>query len=274
MKTSTKNTIIAGIFTIIASIIGIISYSIGGNVQSNKIEDAFKQSGIISDDQEESLIETINKLSDNYIEINNQLNLLSKKNSELVIENNNLKSNNELLDSKIDSLQNELENALKENEKLKTQVSENNKLSDDQKDKESPNDEKNYTNTLNNIYKIDSCDYELIKGFTDSYGNTYSLAYKFDASKNAYAIFNLNRQYSILTGYATASQDTGSNAVMTIEIYGDDVLLKKIDNITKSSDAIPLEDINVSGIKKLTINTYNSGAYYCGFSYLTDVKLK
>lgn len=275
MKTSTKNTIITGIFTVIASIIGIISFSIGGNVQNNKIESTIKQSGVIDVDQEESLAEIINKLTDEYIEINNQVNLLNQKNSELIIENNNLKSDNELLLSNINSTQSELDDILKENEKLKLQISESKKSSNTYGETESLSEETVNQNTLNNIYKIDSSNYELIKGFSDSYGDIYSLAYKFDSSKNAYAMFNLDKKYSTLTGYVTASQDTGSGASMTIEIYGDDnILLKKIDNITKASEPIPLGDIDVKDIKKLTINTYNSGQYYCGFLYLADILLK
>lgn len=275
MKTSTKNTIITGIFTIISALIGIISFSIGSNVQNNKIESTIKQSGVIDVDQEKPLVEIINKFTNEYTDINNQLNLLNQKYGELVIENNNLKSDNESLTSNINSMQNELDNALKENEKLKLQISELQKSSSIHEETESLGEDIIYTNTLNNIYKIDSSNYELIKGFSDSYGDTYSLAYKFDASKNAYAMFNLDKQYSILTGYVTASQETGSGASMTIEIYGDDnILLKKIDNITKASEAILLGDIKVKDVKKLTINTYNSGEYYCGFIYLADILLK
>lgn len=267
MKTSTKNTIIAGIFTIAAACIGIISFSVGGNFQNNKIESTIKQSGAISISQEESLTDIINRLTDEYISANKQINLLNQK-------NNNLETDNEMLQTNIDSMQNELNDVLKENEILKSQIAELQKLLDNFDENEKQNENITHTDTLNNIYKIDSSDYELIKGFSDSYGNTYSLAYKFDASKNAYAMFNLDEQYNILSGYVAASQDTGSGAVMVIEIYGDDILLKKINNITKSSDAIPLENIEIDGVKKLTINTYNTGAYNCGFVYLTDIELK
>ena len=204
-------------------------------------------------------------MTDEYININNQINSLNKKNSELIDENNNLKTD-------INTIQDKLDNTLNENERLKSRIVDVEKSSNNFD--QNKNEDIEYTETLNNIYIIDSVYYELIKGFTDSYGNSYSLAYKFDASNNSYDIFNLNKQYNKFAGYITASQETGRGANMTVEIYGDDILLKKFENITKISEAIPLEDIEVNGVKKLTINTYNTGEYPYGYVYLTDIKLK
>lgn len=53
MKTSTKNTIIAGGFTIAASIIGLVSFCAGENEQSSKVNTTIGQSGIITINQME-----------------------------------------------------------------------------------------------------------------------------------------------------------------------------------------------------------------------------
>lgn len=272
MKTSTKNTILTGIFTIIASIIGIISYNWGENAQTNEILNTVQQSGLTNVNKNDSSVEIVNKLLNEYINLNNKIISLNEEKHELMIKNNTVESENESLRLNITTLQEELDNAVQENEKMTLQLSEGNTDSpireDVIKDKKPT-----YKNNLSEIYIIDSSYYETIKGFSDSYGNSYSLAYQFDASNNAYAKFNVDKKYQVLTGYVTASPNTGKGANMTIEIYGDDILLTRITNITKETEAIPLDNINITDIKKLTINTYNTGAYNYGYLYIADAKL-
>lgn len=265
MKTSTKNTIIAGVFTIIASAIGTVSYNIGRNEQNSEIQNTIQQSGFMNVDRNDSSIDIVNKLLNEYISMNNKIIELNKEKNDLIINNNDIKSENEMLILKKNDLQEKLDNILQENSTIKNSNDETNSITNEEKIK--------FKAILNDIYVIDSYYYKTMKGFSDSYGNSYSMAYQFDASNNAYAKYNIDNKYHFLTGYVTASSNTGRKVNMTIEIYGDDVLLKKIENINKETEAIHLDDIDISDTKKLTINTYNTGEYSYGYLYIADVKL-
>lgn len=196
-------------------------------------------------------------------------NIASRHQDNLSIEYQNIKNQNDVLLSEISSLQKELEILTAENETLRSQ-SNNAKSFIDQ-----PNTNKSNRINLYDTLKIDSNHYELIRNFPDSTGNVYSMVYKFDASLNAYAKFKLEQPYNTLSGYILTGLNIGNDVDMTIEIYGDeDIILKRIGHITKDSGIIPLESIDISGIEKLTINTYNIGKFYCGYLYLADITLE
>ncbi len=270
MKTSTKNTIIGGVFTVIAAIIGTISFSKGKEVQGNIIEAAISKSGIITINQDESSSEIIDRLLDEYVKLQNDYNNIFVEYTDLKNEYDSLNQTNEMLNVDKNELKEELNHKTEEIEKLMSQISE----SDSSDLKEDINNNPIF---IKNIVKDDSYYYKEQERFVDNFGNTYPLVYRFDASNNAFAKFSLNQKYSILTGNITLSKNTGNNALMIVEIYGDNYeLLKRVENISKSSMSAPISlgNIDVSEVNKLTINAYNSGDYPDGFLYLTDVELQ
>ena len=86
MKTSMKNAIITGIFSIIVGIIGFIS---GENKVNQQIENKIEQSGITINNISNG--NNVNTLLNDYKELTNQL---------LELKENNLSLSNEIADSK------------------------------------------------------------------------------------------------------------------------------------------------------------------------------
>lgn len=109
--------------------------------------------------------------------------------------------------------------------------------------------------------------------FIDSFGNLHNESYYFDASNNAFAMYNLNKSHTKITGAIATSSTTGSGASMTVSIYCDDKLVLTKSGITKQSAAIDF-DIDVSNVQTIKIVTSNQGEYSNGSVYLTDIVLK
>lgn len=196
-------------------------------------------------------------------------NIAFRHQDNLSTEYQNIKNQNDVLLSEISSLQKELEILTTENETLKSQSNNAESFIDQ------PKTNKSNCINLYDTLKIDSSHYEIIRNFPDSTGNIYHMVYKFDASLNAYAKFKLEQSYNTLSGYILTGLNIGNDVDMTIEIFGDeDIILKRIEHITKDSGTIPLESIDISGIEKLTISTYNTGNFFCGYLYLADIILE
>ncbi len=107
MKTSTKNAIISGIFTVSAAIIGIISFSIGKENQDNKIETTINQSGVITINQSENSIDTIERLLDEYISLQTDFNDMNIKYTELKNDFDTIKTENDNLFNQLTVLKEE-----------------------------------------------------------------------------------------------------------------------------------------------------------------------
>lgn len=95
-----------------------------------------------------------------------------------------------------------------------------------------------------------------------------------DASLNAYAEYEMNGNFSLLTGKLTTGKtydDTvsGNGISGGLTIIGDGKELYRCDGITKDAGEIYFS-VDVTGIKKMTITTSNSGKWSYGFFYIVD----
>lgn len=109
---------------------------------------------------------------------------------------------------------------------------------------------------LSQVVVIDSKSYEYTSDlYTDSFGNTYDGRHYFNASYDAYAVYNLEGKYSAFSGTIVANQGTDSDAVMTVAIYLDDDLVYTKTEFTKRTGAVKFS-IDVRGVTKLEIRTY------------------
>lgn len=130
MKTSTKNAIITGICTVAASVISIVSYSIGGNIQKSKMETTINQSGVITINQNENSMDTIERIinecvnfqndyhsmSIDYTNLKNDYDVSIAANEELSAQINLLKTENESLSKTYNDLKRKYQELLKATE--------------------------------------------------------------------------------------------------------------------------------------------------------------
>lgn len=113
---------------------------------------------------------------------------------------------------------------------------------------------------------------ELSKGITTPTGKTYTKNVLFlDASLDAYVTYNLNKNYTKLTGKLVTSTRTGGGN-FTVAFYGDGKLLKKYTGITNSNQNKSVS-VDVTNVKKLKIVGSNQGSWSYGWVFLVDGKL-
>ena len=82
MKTSTKNVIITGIFTVIAGFTGV---AVGYNFQDSEVRDVMKQNGLVNINYEDLSYEVLIKLIEAYIDNVNKLEEKNEKEKEELI---------------------------------------------------------------------------------------------------------------------------------------------------------------------------------------------
>ncbi len=127
---------------------------------------------------------------------------------------------------------------------------------------------------LNELVVIDSSNYDNIADLSrDSYGELHNGCQFLDASYSGFVLYNLNKQYSNLSGYIAASEKTGSNTSMNIEIYADDELVFECTGINRQSRMIPFE-CDVSNAQTLKIVSSNLGEFSYGHIWIVDDELK
>ena len=94
-----------------------------------------------------------------------------------------------------------------------------------------------------------------------------------DASNDAYAVFNLNQQFTTFSGKIVANQNTGSDAILNIAIYIDDSLVYSKTEFTKRTGAVDFS-LDVRGATKLEIRTSNTGGYSNGHFSIVNTQLE
>ena len=107
---------------------------------------------------------------------------------------------------------------------------------------------------LKDLVLIDSDRYEYKSElFTDSFGYSYDGNHHFEPySKKfpSYAVFNLNKSYSVLNCSLVAETEMDSNCVITVGIYVDEKLVKTITNFKKTTEKTDIT-VNVANATKL-----------------------
>lgn len=237
MKTSTKNVIITGVFTICGSLItALCTRTVVTNNyknQNSEIENDIANSGIEISDDEDSIKVMVNQL---------------------ITEYSNFKSKNELLQDEILDLKIEIN-------KLKNE----NNISDNIEVPES--DQEQHITYLNNL-PVFNCQYYNYGDWyaTDLYewsdtdkaadGNNYKNATHmaiYGSGGNAQIIvidYLLNKNYKNLNGnFLLDELSKSTTSIATLNIYGDDDLIYTFENITgglvpQNTGDIPVENIN------------------------------
>ena len=125
---------------------------------------------------------------------------------------------------------------------------------------------------LDNLELLDSERCEQVASVRDLYGTTHSVSYKFDPWQEAWAKFKLDGRYDTFEANILTSDDTSRNANISVEIYVDDVLVGRVDNIVRDENVRPIS-VSVNGGKVLMIKVINTNSKSGSFCYVSDTDL-
>lgn len=128
------------------------------------------------------------------------------------------------------------------------------------------------TKRLDNLELLDSERCEQVASVRDLYGTTHSVSYKFDPWQDAWAKFKLDGQYDTFEANILTSDDTSRNANISVEIYVDDVLVGRVDNIVRDENVRPIS-VSVNGGKVLMIKAINTNSESGSLCYVSDTNL-
>ena len=128
------------------------------------------------------------------------------------------------------------------------------------------------TKRLDNLELLDSERCEQVASVRDLYGTTHSVSYRFDPWQEAWAKFKLDGQYDTFEANILTSDDTSRNANISVEIYVDDVLVGRVDNIVRDENVRPIS-VSVNGGKVLMIKVINTNSKSGSFCYVSDTDL-
>lgn len=259
MKTSTKNTIIGGIFTICAAIVGTTSFSLGKNSQNEKMETKINQSGIILSDKDENAFETMERMFNEYINLQEEYNKLFADLSELKNNYDTIVNKNNELINKINVLENKDTSASNFNEQKEENIISKEVIKEKYLFDEDPYMVENVNlymrnNDRNTIFRSNSFSYE--PGFHMCSNNVEyqkGMAITPKSSQQASLYYNLEKKYSSLSGMAAFEDKYSDRADKNyrIYLYCDNDLADTI-NIVKGE--LPKEfNISVTGYSILHI---------------------
>lgn len=128
------------------------------------------------------------------------------------------------------------------------------------------------TKRLDNLELLDSERCEQVASVRDLYGTTHSVSYKFDPWQEAWAKFKLDGRYDTFEANILTSDDTSRNANISVEIYVDDVLVGRVDNIVRDENVRPIS-VSVNGGKVLMIKVINTNSQSSSLCYVSDTNL-
>ena len=264
--------IVKVIIPIVCALIGAVGGFIGGNSYSMRQNSEINVEisnvlnlGAEEIDQTTDLRTSTNNLITAY---ENTKQELEDKKSETV----SLQSNYEQLQNQVIILQQENSSLSDENTKLKDFLLKDNIYVDDVDDLIVV---KQVSDKLHDLYLIDSDKYSTVEGMRDLYGDTHSVSYTLHPDSTAWAKFRLNGKYDIFNANIATNQTTGEDVRISIEVYIDDVLVKRVDDIVRNTNLVPLGPISVRNGQILTIKALalEGNSYRGGYCYITDDSL-
>lgn len=98
------------------------------------------------------------------------------------------------------------------------------------------------------------------------------ISYKFDPWQEAWAKFKLDGRYDTFEANILTSDDTSRDANISVEIYVDDVLVGRVDNIVRDENVRPIS-VSVNGGKVLMIKAINTDSASGSICYVSDTNL-
>lgn len=279
MKTSTKNTLIAGIFALVTAVIGAVAglYA-GGSYEKNKQNDYVQSQVVdISGDHNTVSINSVDELLTAYNKLSSDYETLKEQNNENFNNYKELKSENETLSTQLgDAPVLELKDlGLSINgEEMPVNSTHSLAVIDGREyvskdflsnliDEDEVLTFKNNTAYIGQVVedranlfdmwlvKSDRCEFN--QTVNDSYGNKHSNSIvTHNYSDSSYLVYNLNRKYTYLNIFFAASESFGNNATMTINISADDALIYS-ETISKTTEPIMLNGLEVNKCSLLKI---------------------
>ena len=272
MKTEEKSEKINRILGIISAVIGIVG-SIFGIFQAQQAATLKNEVNSLQTASQQTIVNVVSTLGDDaktseltetgdMVAATDQLisvyNSTKTQNAQLTSESQTLQSENEALKAQVENLKSVLLNtySMEEVDKVVAQG-----YLDEVE-----------TKRLDNLEMLDSERCEQVSSVKDLYGTTHSVSYKFDPWQEAWAKFKLDGKYDTFEANIVTSDDTNRDANMSIEIYVDDVLVGRVDDIVRDENVRPIS-VSVNGGKVLMIkavNTNSAGNSYC---YVSDTNL-
>lgn len=291
MKTSTKNTLIAGIFALVTAVIGALAglYA-GGSYEKNKQNDYVQSQVVdISGDHNTVSINSVDELLTAYNKLSSDYETLKEQNNENFNNYKELKSENETLSTQLgDAPVLELKDLSLSINGDEMPVNSTHSLAViDGREYVSKDflsnliDEDEVLTFKNNtayigqvvedranlfdmwIVKSDHCFFN--QTTKDSYGNKHTNSIiTYNNNNSANVVYNLNRKYTYLNIFFAASESFENNATMTINIYADDTPIYS-ETISKTSEPIRLNglEINKCSLLKIEISFSNTTNTSC-----------
>lgn len=272
MKTEEKSEKINRILGIISAVIGIVG-SIFGIFQAQQAATLKNEVNSLQTASQQTIVNVVSTLGDDAktSELTETGDMVAAT-DQLISVYSSTKTQNAQLTSEAQTLQSENEALKAQVENLKSVLL--NTYSMDEVDKvvaQGYLDEVE-TKRLDNLEMLDSERCEQVSSVKDLYGTTHSVSYKFDPWQEAWAKFKLDGKYDTFEANIVTSDDTNRDANMSIEIYVDDVLVGRVDDIVRDENVRPIS-VSVNGGKVLMIkavNTNSAGNSYC---YVSDTNL-
>ena len=272
MKTEEKSEKINRILGIISAVIGIVG-SIFGIFQAQQAATLKNEVNSLQTASQQTIVNVVSTLGDDAktSELTETGDMVAAT-DQLISVYSSTKTQNAQLTSEAQTLQSENEALKAQVENLKSVLL--NTYSMDEVDKVVAQGylDKVETKRLDNLEMLDSERCEQVSSVKDLYGTTHSVSYKFDPWQEAWAKFKLDGKYDTFEANIVTSDDTNRDANMSIEIYVDDVLVGRVDDIVRDENVRPIS-VSVNGGKVLMIkavNTNSAGNSYC---YVSDTNL-
>ena len=272
MKTEEKAKTIQNVATAVGAIFGAIGIFFG-MFQANEAINLKNEVTNLQNSSQQTIVNVISTLGDDAqtadlaqsgdtVAVTDQLinvyNSTKDQNEELTSEAQTLQSENAALKEQVENLKSLLLNTYSM-EEIDTVV------------KQGYLDEVE-TKRLDNLELLDSERCEQVASVRDLYGTTHSVSYKFDPWQEAWAKFKLDGQYDTFEANILTSEDTSRNANISVEIYVDDVLVGRVDNIVRDENVRPIS-VSVNGGKVLMIKAINTNSKSGSFCYVSDTDL-
>lgn len=272
MKTEEKAKTIQNVATAVGAIFGAIGMFFG-MFQANEAINLRNEVSNLQNSSQQTIVNVISTLGDDAqtadlaqsgdtVAVTDQLinvyNSTKDQNEELTSEAQTLQSENAALKEQVENLKSLLLNTYSMDE-IDTVVAQG--YLDEVE-----------TKRLDNLELLDSEGCEQVASVRDLYGTTHSVSYKFDPWQEAWAKFKLDGQYDTFEANILTSDDTSRNANISVEIYVDDVLVGRVDNIVRDENVRPIS-VSVNGGKVLMIKVINTNSKSGSFCYVSDTDL-
>ena len=272
MKTEEKAKTIQNVATTVGAIFGAIGMFFG-MFQANEAINLKNEVTNLQNSSQEPIVNVISTLGDDAqtadlaqsgdtVAVTDQLinvyNSTKDQNEELTSEAQTLQSENAALKEQVENLKSLLLNTYSMDE-IDTVVAQG--YLDEVE-----------TKRLDKLELLDSEGCEQVASVRDLYGTTHSVSYKFDPWQEAWAKFKLDGRYDTFEANILTSDDTSRDANISVEIYVDDVLVGRVDNIVRDENLRPIS-VSVNGGKVLMIKVINTNSQSSSLCYVSDTNL-